>query len=109
MNTLLSAEELWPDKFPNSFQNRANRIIKYLKTQNLEGLRIADCGVYNPMARQVENMLGQKINSLDWNFDYPIKSVQSYDVILCFEVLEHLFNPLIFLESIKAMLYYNLV
>lgn len=107
MNTLLSAEELWPDKFPNSFQNRANQIIKYLKTQNLEGLRIADCGVYNPMARQVENMLGQKINSLDWNFDYPIKSVQSYDVILCFEVLEHLFNPLIFLESIKAMLYYN--
>jgi len=39
----------------------------------------------------------------DWTPYHPVKSVR-YDIVLCFEVLEHLANPLLFLRTLKRYL-----
>ena len=103
MKTRLDKDELWPDKFPNSFQNRVRETIEYLMTQDLSG-KIADCGEDNPMKRSIEIMLLLQIDSIDWDFNEPSYISETYDKILCFEVLEHVMNPLLFLNELKRML-----
>ena len=98
--TRLETDELWISK--PALDNRAKETLAYLQTQNLKGKRLADCGEYNPMARRIENLLDREIETLDWDFDRNFGTQYGkYDVIFCFEVLEHLFNPLFFLQVLK--------
>jgi SAM-dependent methyltransferase len=106
MNTRLDKEELWPEKLPNSFKNRVKGTIDYLSKEGYLG-NVADCGEENPMKLMIEDQLNIKINSINYDFNYPYKAEDKYDTILCFEVLEHLFNPLLFLEQLKMMLNEN--
>ena len=103
-STMLDAYDLWPKKFPNSLLNRFNQTIKFILP--LEG-KIADCGESNPMKMLIENHLHKKIKSLNWNFNELCPYDEDFDVILCFEVLEHIYNPLLFLEEIKDRLTLN--
>ena len=95
----MSMGELW-DVDKNCFRNRYRETIAFIEPRG----RVADCGEDNPLKRQIERHFGIRIWSLEWDFNYPIKTPARYDTILCFEVLEHLFNPLTFLESIRDML-----
>jgi SAM-dependent methyltransferase len=103
MKTRLDKSELWPEKLPNSFTRRVKQTIDYLDKQGLKG-RIADCGENNPMKEAIESHFKIKIDSLDWDFNRENTITEKYDAILCFEVLEHVFNPLLFLEQLKKML-----
>ena len=104
--TFLRDKELWPERLPNSFTNRVRETIDYLGHEGLSGA-IADCGENNPMKLAIETYFNVKIDSIDFDFDYPFESGRKYDVILCLEVLVHLFNPLLFLEQLKEMLNEN--
>ncbi len=104
MGTRLEHGELWPGKLPNSFLNRASGTARYLATQNLRGLKTADCGEDNPLKNILREKLGISIETINWDFNYKCPLTGRYDAILCFEVLEHLFNPLLFLESLKGLL-----
>ena len=104
MQTRLEQKELWPNNFPSSFWNANKEIVNYLKKEELQGKSIVDIGEANPKKSCIENMLLQKIDSFDANFDYDFTSDKKYDVIFCLEVLEHLYNPLRFLENISRML-----
>jgi len=102
----LTKEELWPDKLPNAFLNRARETVQYLETQDFCGKTIVDCGEDNPLKTIIANTLGVYIYSVDWDFneEHTIVPVLEPDVILCFEVLEHLYNPLLFLKTLKRMM-----
>lgn len=103
MKTKLDKSELWPDKLPNSFLNRARGTIDFINPIG----KICDCGEDNPLKHIIENYYSVNITSLDWNFNetlYIADNIKKYDTILAFEVLEHLFNPLVFLNSIKKLL-----
>ena len=39
------------------------------------------------------------VNSTDFN--YKVNPTQKYDTVFCFEVIEHLMNPLLFMEEIR--------
>jgi SAM-dependent methyltransferase len=103
MRTILEPDELWPDTLPNSFLNRAKETIKFIQPTG----KIADCGEDNPLKRMIEYYHVVSITSIDWNFNEPLNIADRYDTILAFEVLEHIFNPLVFLNSIKRLLSNN--
>lgn len=107
MKTRLAHDELWPGKLPDSFLNRASGTVRWLATQQLQGKRIADCGEDNPLKNIISSRLGLEIETINWDFNHQCPINEKYDVILCFEVLEHLFNPLLFLESLKGLLNEN--
>lgn len=100
MKTKLEQKELWFDKYPNSFTNRVKETIKFINPTGA----VADCGENNPMKESIEKYFNIKITSLDWNFNEKHSITEKYDTILCFEVLEHVFNPLLFLEELKRIL-----
>lgn len=103
MRTILKPNELWPDKLPNSFLNRAKETIRFIQPFGT----MADCGEDNPLKHMIEDHFKIQIISLDWNFNEPLHTVRTYNTIFAFEVLEHIFNPLVFLDSLKAMLLDN--
>ncbi|MDD5543928.1 MAG: methyltransferase domain-containing protein [Acidobacteriia bacterium] len=68
---------------------------------------IADMGEDNPVKKYLEDRLGVKIDSINGDFDIDHVSAgryRKYGTVLSFEVLEHLFNPLLHLEEIKELL-----
>ena len=56
------------------------------------------------MCIAIKNHFNIKIDSINTDFNYPFKTIKKYDVIFCLEILEHLFNPLLFLEQLKNIL-----
>lgn len=103
MKTKLDSSELWPDKLPNSFLNRAKGTINFINPIG----KIGDCGEDNPLKHMIEDYYRVSITSIDWDFNEPLyiaDNVKKYDTIFAFEILEHLFNPLVFLHSIKRLL-----
>ena len=96
MNTFLPKKELWPNKLPNSFLLRAKQTIEFIDEIRFPA---CDLGENNPL----KEMINLKIESLKIDFDYKAIA-NKYKTIFCFEVLEHLFNPLFALESMKNAL-----
>lgn len=100
MKTKLNKLELWPEKLPNSFTNRIKETIEFIELRG----NVMDCGENNPMKEAIESHFDKKIDSVDWNFNEKCLYKRKYDTILCFEVLEHVMNPLLFLNELKKML-----
>jgi SAM-dependent methyltransferase len=106
MKTRLDKSELWPEKLPNYYKNRIKGTIDFLSSEDLSG-KIADCGENNPLKEAIEKHFGIKIYGFDWDFNYSVPISErgwNYDIIFCFEVLEHLFNPLLFLNNLTRLL-----
>ena len=67
--------------------------------------RVADVGERNLKSTYLSTKTGRKIEQLsskDFNFYVPLKN--KYDTILCFEIIEHLQNPLFFLSKLVSIL-----
>jgi SAM-dependent methyltransferase len=103
MNTRLTPEELWPAKTPNYVINRFKGTVKFVIPRG----RIIDCGENNPMKQMLEEYFEIPILSIDSDFDHPFYIDDKFDTILCLELLEHLFNPLLFLIYLKRSLSSN--
>lgn len=94
--TRLTKSELFPDKLPNSFLNRMAQTVKFLDYWQFPA---CDCGEDNP----AKALIDPNIESIEIDFDreaFPGK----WNTVFCLEVLEHLYNPLFFLESVKKSL-----
>lgn len=82
--------------------NRVKAVIDFM--QGTVALPAADIGEKNKFVRLLSERLGVKIESVevpDLNFDALVTEKSSYGTIFCFEVLEHLQNPLFLLSEIK--------
>ncbi len=92
-------EEIWRD-------NEYVRKIKARKADFMDELPgpVADMGVPNAAKKMIEEIKGIQIESVHgMDFDYdPIPG--EWGTIICLEILEHLFNPLFFLENLKSAL-----
>jgi SAM-dependent methyltransferase len=101
MKTELDTETLWT--ITHAIRNRIRRTIAFIDPEDLKG-KIADCGETNPMKEGIEKHFNVTIKSHDWNFNFPSLTIYAYNTVLAFEVLEHIYNPLTFLYSVKRMI-----
>ncbi|MDX9907122.1 MAG: class I SAM-dependent methyltransferase [Bacteroidales bacterium] len=72
-------------------------------------IRIADVGERNKKAEIIENALKVNITQLvadDFNFDklIPENGLNKFNIICCFEVIEHLQNPLFHIKQLVELL-----
>jgi hypothetical protein len=93
---------------PHAYRNRINRTIAWIDKEDLRGFTgqgsLADCGETNPLKEEMERYFNISIDSLDYNFNYRFGYYKEYNTIFAFEVLEHCYNPLVFLETIKNLI-----
>lgn len=94
--TRLTKSQLFPNKLPNLFLNRARDTIDFIDKFQFPA---CDCGEDNPLRK----MINPVIESINVDFDRD-KFPGEWNTIFCFEVLEHLYNPLFFLEELKKSL-----
>lgn len=70
------------------------------------GMDILDIGEENPLKRRLEGRNGVEIDSTKEDLDCTLSLTNSriYDVVICSHVIEHLFNPLLFLWHVKNVM-----
>ncbi len=99
--TFNTTEQIWMKLDDPHFQKITRATADFIDTLTPP---CADLGEPNAKRQMLEELKGVKIASVSGiDFDYdPIPG--QWGTILCFEILEHLFNPLAFLENIKKAL-----
>ena len=94
------------------FIYRDKKIIEYLSDLDMNG-SILDIGERNPLTERIEEAFGISIDSTIGDLDgvewwiSGERGVKMYDMIIFSHVIEHLFNPLFCIESIKMMMKQN--
>ena len=84
-----------------ALKNRVNATLAFI--DEIKGTCL-DAGERNFMTESIENKFKISVDSTKGDLDRcPIGKC---DTLFCFEVLEHLYNPLFFLENIKADIIY---
>ena len=96
-----TTEELW-----NIRRDNMKRFVdKFLPLINIKPTdKCFDIGEYNPKIKYLSEKLNIKvcqIEKIDFNFD---EINENANVIFCLEVLEHLQNPLLFMNRLKQCL-----
>lgn len=104
-----TTEHLWSPN-PEILKKFADKhIIPFLKESGVkEGDLCYDMGEYNPRIKYIAEQMGLQIETVDvpdfnWAFS-TIASKGSSDIVFAFEIVEHLQNPLLFMDELK----YNL-
>ena len=82
-----------------------HRIITDYFRDKLHG-NILDIGEDNPLKQQIQERYQVKIDSTTWELDqmWNLFVKKQYDIVICSHVIEHLFNPLLFLWNIRHVL-----
>jgi len=81
-------------------------LVKFIDPAHCLGKGCADIGPVNPKMEILKTWLGlyvEQVNMPDFNFD-SLSLFPKFDVVFCFEVLEHLQNPLWFMREIERLL-----
>lgn len=83
----------------------AEFVMECIKNQPYKTFKYADIGERNKKVEILEDYLKVKFDPLtaeDFNFDdfEGQEAGEKYDIITCFEILEHLQNPLFFMKNI---------
>lgn len=97
--THILPEDLWKDEGGMIFR-LAKAVSKFVDEKPYP---LADMGEPNLKKKFIEELIGVNIESVHgWDFDYPESDwLKSYGTIFCLEVLEHLMNPLLFLDDVR--------
>ena len=105
--TFNTDDVLWSNKYGQK-ELAAEHISDFAK--HLAAKRqnpFVDIGRPNAKKYLIQNSLKSRIESLyGWDFDYDFPTVQNrkFGTVFCLEILEHLYNPLFFLENLKEIL-----
>ena len=69
---------------------------------------VLDIGERNPFTERMENEFNIKVDSttsdLDYSIDMDRNKTTPYALIVCSHVIEHIMNPLLLLNNIKALM-----
>jgi SAM-dependent methyltransferase len=90
-----------PEQNTKRGKNIINTIIKFIEKKDLG--KTLDIGERNPLTEILENYYAIKIENTNVDLDVE-KLSGKYDTIFCFEVIEHLYNPLHLLLEIHKIL-----
>lgn len=104
-----STEQLWSPNPEILKKFVDNHIIPFLKEGGIEQDDICyDIGEYNPRVKYIAEQMGleiKTIDTVDFNWDSLYSRCDYYcDRIFAFEILEHLQNPLFFMNELKENL-----
>lgn len=92
-------------KYAKSHEIRFKNTLDFLSDLNIESSNILNLGPDNPLSYFLKQR-GYKITNTDENqdldVDYEIVKYNKYDVVVGFEILEHLVSPFPLLKSITA-------
>ena len=96
-------EELWSSKWVENARPHHEIIVEFFKDK-LTG-KILDIGEKNPLTVKLERKYGVEIDNTREDLDCTLSlHLGGYDTIICSHVIEHLFNPLLFLWHTKRIL-----
>jgi len=87
----------------------ADKALFYCKSSFIGSLqgRVADMGCLNAKSIYLGNFYNTVIEQIDADFNFwtpPQGYINAFDVVLCLEILEHLQNPLLFMQGVKEIL-----
>jgi len=84
-------------------------IIPFLKDGSIKRNDLCyDIGEYNPRIKYIAQKIGLKIKTIDADdFNWCKLGGRKHDIIFAFEIIEHLQNPLFFVNELKKILSEN--
>ncbi len=84
---------------------RMRATLKFLNNENLQG-PFLDIGTWSQATDILAQKFGEQIDSTgETDFNFSVTAPQkSYKTIFCFEVIEHLMNPLTFMHELHNLL-----
>lgn len=109
----------WEDMGIETALQQPSLLLRYKKTMqfilqsteidDLRKAEILDTGEFNPLSQWLKNEYNILVNNTDpdLDFDYVFNEKNAsahYDFIFAFEILEHLMNPLAFVEYLSRSL-----
>lgn len=90
-----------------AYQRRIKEVIKFLDDEDFgEELFIGDFGDPNLVKTKIEdhyNICIHSIYGFDFNYAFPPIG-NGFDTLMCFEIIEHVMNPLLLLNEMKEFL-----
>ena len=92
-----------PPLYDNQTVRRYKNTKVFLSQFTING-NVLDIGGANWIGNKLAEDFGLEYHTTNCDLDYGFDATDKYDNIFCFEVLEHLFNPLFCLENIKKHL-----
>ena len=91
-----------------AYKRRLKQTVELINKQGgLEHMRVLVIGgkaFFEPMLEDCYNV---KFDYTDFDLHYPFPTKEKHDAILCFQVIEHVLNPLLMLEEIKKLMHEN--
>lgn len=98
--------DVWDDNYVSDLNRNRWRLLLDFIDFDLKG-RALDIGERNPFTEQLEQHFHIKIADTGL-IDLDTEKLQGrYETIFCFEVLEHLMNPLFFMQNCREVLEKN--
>ena len=93
------------DIYTTNHEIRFRRALEFIEDLIQPSDLILDLGPINPFTKLMKEK-GYKVQNtpekMDLDFDYGIVKSNNYDVVIAFEILEHLVSPFPLLYTIKA-------
>jgi SAM-dependent methyltransferase len=91
----------------NVAENARLSSVRYEQTLSFIGDKLSgkclDIGANNPFTQEMRKHLNVEIDNTEGDLD-ETELHGEYDVVFCFEVIEHLFNPLFHLRQVNKVL-----
>lgn len=111
----------WEDLGMEKYLARKSLLLRFKATlefvtqsigiEELQNAKILDTGEYNPMSKWLKDNYNITVENTqsDLDFDYSdrLGEIGTFDYIFAFEIIEHLMNPLLFLEFLWKCLSEN--
>ena len=89
---------------PDWNPRRAKKTLDFVLSCGITRGVVLDIGEPNDLGKYLEMHTGCKLVNTHSDLDYTIEVDRKYDTVFCFEVIEHLFNPLNCLLEMKKVL-----
>ena len=85
---------------PDWNPRRAKKTLDFLLSCGLSDEVVLDIGVANELGAYIQKHTNIGLVNTYGDLDYEIGAVRTFSTVFCFEVIEHLMNPRLFLDNL---------